>query len=156
MSANKRYTANNRQNLQITVNLPDNKGQVTLTFHSGYGLKSEGYYLTNNETIQTALEQDLRFNKSYRLSEINNVPFAEYSARKAIAEKGKKEETEALPVDGFVKPVKELEVKTFPNYLSAKSWLCKNYTVMNYEITSKEILVSKYAEAGFEVKIQKS
>jgi len=149
--SNKRYIGNNRQNYQVTVNLPENKGQVTLTFNSGYGLRPESYLLTSDENVQAALEQDKRFNRSYRLTEIDNVPLSEYNARIAIAKKTKEEkEIKVLPVvDLEVK-----EVKTFANFLSAKSWLSKNYEVVYSELINKEILAAKYAEAGFELKIE--
>ncbi len=152
---NKRYIGNNRQNYQVTVNLPENKGQVTITFNSGYGLRPESFFLTSDEYVQAALEQDKRFNRSYRLAEIDNVPLAEYMAKKAIA--GKKETaskitTEEVLTNDNQKP----EVKTFANFLAAKSWLCKNYTAVYSELNSKEVLAAKYAEAGLELKIEKT
>lgn len=155
MSENKRYVANNRQNLQLTVDLPDKKGQITITFQAGYGLRREGYFLTNDEMIQSVLEGDARFNRSYRLSEINNVSLAEYNALKTIAE-NKETTTEVTSEEVLTDDTQKPEVKTFANFLAAKSWLCKNYTAVYSEMKSKEILTAKYAEAGFELKIEKS
>lgn len=133
---NKRYVANNRQNLQIIVNLP--KQQVTITFNSGYGLRREAYFITRNEELQKALEEDARFNKSYRLAEIDNMNISEYNARKAI-------ELSQMP-----EPTQDMEFRTNTD---AKEWINRTHGVPYAKIVNKAMLTIEYAKLGITLKI---
>lgn len=86
---NKRYIANNRQSLNLAVKL-QNDSTRTVEFNTGYGLKSEGYFLTDDPDLQKALEKDARFKKSYRLAEIDGVNIAEIEAKEAQENKSGK------------------------------------------------------------------
>lgn len=87
---NKRYTANNRQGLLIILMLPQG-GQMSIEFKGGYGIRNEAFYFTNQEEVQLALENDPRFGKSYRLSEVDGMDISEYLARKVIREREQEE-----------------------------------------------------------------
>lgn len=91
---NKRYVAINRQSLLLVVNVP-NGGYRNVEFLNGYGLLNEGYVLTNEPELQEILEKHPRFNQSFRLAEIDNVPVAEYEARKQIAQQKQKDAEKA-------------------------------------------------------------
>ncbi len=129
---NKRYTANNRQNLQIVIGLPA-KRQTTITFISGYGLKREGYFITENEDLQKALEKDDRFNRSFRLSEVDNMSIAEYNANADI--KKKKEQSE----------------KIFKTIQEAKDWLNANYNVPYNKLGNKTLCEKEFKNVGLEL-----
>ena len=83
---NKRYTANNRQGLLIILMLPQG-GQMSIEFKGGYGIRNEAFHFTNQEEVQLALENDPRFGKSYRLSEVDGM---DISARLFAKESRKK------------------------------------------------------------------
>ena len=135
--ASKRYVANNRANLQIVVTLPDS-GQVTITFNTGYGLRREGYFLTSNEAIQKAFESDKRYNLSYRLEEIDNIPLAEYEARKFL-------KSNEVPVSN---------VKTFRINNDAKDWINSHYGIPYSRLINKAMLTEEYAALGFELQFE--
>jgi len=146
MAVNKRYVANNRQSLMIIINHPG-LGQTTIEFKPGYGLRSEGYFLTNDPDMQDALENDKRYKKSYRLAEIDNMDIAEYTARKILSEK--KDETPKEPLT--------TEVDNSPNKISfetsqaAKDWLNKEHNVPFNQISNRKKIVDKATELGFNI-----
>lgn len=142
MALYKRYVANDLQNLQIIISLPGS-GQVTITFNSGYGLRREAYFLTDNETIQNALENDHRLNKSFRLAEINNMSVAEYEAR--------------LSIENAIKIAEEKDKKEnptpkeFPTISAAKTWLHHELNVPMAKLGNKAAVIEKALELGFEI-----
>ena len=81
MSA-KRYIAPNLKNYLMGVTLP---GGVTMTlrFNSGFGQGNNAFYITSDETIQKALERDVRYGRSFKLVQIDGVPIEEYNAIKS-------------------------------------------------------------------------
>lgn len=143
MPENKRYVANNRQSLLLILSLPGG-GQTSIEFRPGYGLQAEGYFLTNNEQVQEALEADKRFGKTYRLDEINNMPLTEYNARKSLKEKGIE-----LPKD-----TRLLEERVFPRVQDAKEWLEKDHNVPISLIGNRAKIIEKARELGFLVKFE--
>jgi len=143
MGLNKRYVANNLQNLQLIISLPEDNGQATITFNAGYGLRSEAYFITDNEDIQQALEKDQRLNKSYRLEEINNMSVVEHEAILSIEnatriaeEKDKKENPTP---------------KEFQTISEAKKWLHHELKVPIAKLGNKAAVVEKALEFGFEL-----
>lgn len=152
MAVNKRYVANNRQSLMIIINHPG-LGQTTIEFKPGYGLRSEGYFLTNDPEMQDALESDKRYEKSYRLAEIDNMDIAEYTARKIIAER-EKEESKELPKEN---PAEETEQdntpkkRSFETSQAAKDWLNKEHNVPFNQISNRKKIVDKATELGFNI-----
>lgn len=78
----------------LIAKLPENKGQLSIEFQSGYGMKREAYFITNNKEIQEVLEADKRFNNSYRLEEIDNINIAEYESLQTQKKDTKIEEPE--------------------------------------------------------------
>lgn len=147
MAVNKRYVANNRQSLVLILNDP-NMGQMTIEFKPGYGLRNEGYFLTNDPKVQQILEKDPRYNKSYRVDEIDNVPIAEYIARRTLN----------VPKDGGTKETvadeqgeKNPERKEFATAQEAKDWLNKEHAVPLNQITNKKKIVDKAIELGFKI-----
>lgn len=139
MSVNKKYVANNRQSLLLILMLPS-RGQISLEFNSGYGLNSEGFYLTNDEALQAVLESDKRFNKTYRLAEIDGISLVEYNARKEMRENN------LLPEEP-----KEPEPKSFRTSQDAKEWLHKEFAVPYALILNKDKIKAKALELGFDV-----
>ena len=141
MTPNKRYVANNRQNLQIIVSLPEDKGQTTITFQTGYGLRREAFCLTNDAVIQKALESDKRFNKSYRLEEIDGVPIAEYNARLALESAEKNE----------VNKESDLHEMKFDTVKDAKTWLNTEHHISFALLKNKETIKEEAEKLGFNV-----
>ena len=141
MKSNKRYVANNRQNLQIIVSLPGDQGQTTITFQSGYGMMKEAFYLTDNKIMQEALESDKRFNKSYRLEEIDGMPLIEYNAR--------------VELESGSKPAKEpkivLKDKHFDTVKDAKSWLNTEHQISFAVLKNKETIKEEAIKLGFNI-----
>ena len=136
---NKRYTANNRQSLILILILPTS-GQMSIEFKHGYSIHNEAYFLTNDATVQEALEKDQRFGKSYRLSEIDGMDVAEYNSRKDMKEAGVS--------DG---ESNELTPLSFPNAQTAKEWLHKDHSVPLALLTNKGKTYEKAKELGFEI-----
>lgn len=137
---NKRYTANNRQSLLLILMLPD-AGQMSIEFKHGYSLRNEAYFMTNDETLQEVLENDVRYNKTYRLTEIDGMDVAEYNSRKDLAESG--EMPEIMNSD--------LTPMSFPTAQAAKEWLTKEHAVPVIILANKGKIVEKAKELGFEV-----
>lgn len=159
-TVNKRYVANNRRSLTMGVRLQSGQS-YTIEFFNGYGLRNEGYFLTNNVEVQEALESDPRFNKSYRLEEIDNVNIAEYNAlqelkkRKVVvpAEEPKAEvitaETPAEPVDEVV--AEESKNLEFDNAQTAKNFLNKEHGVPFSQMKNKAAILKSAEELGFKI-----
>jgi hypothetical protein len=158
MAVNKRYVANNRQSLMLIIN--SGLSQQTIEFKPGYGLRNEGYFLTNDLAMQQALEKDHRYNKSYRLDAINNIPIAEWIARNTIAQKEKEKEDklvkEVNPVPGETEQKKDdvprvPEKVPFSTSQEAKDWLNKEHGVPFNQITNKKKIIDKAIELGLKI-----
>lgn len=137
MAVNKRYVANNRQSLVLVLVTGEN--QMSIEFKPGYGLRDEGYFLTNDLKVQQILEKDPRYKKSYRLAEIDNMDIAEYIARNIIKEKETPKEV-----------VKD-DMKPFTTSQEAKDWLNKEHAVPFNQITNKKKIIDKALELGFKI-----
>ena len=139
MSENKKYIANNRQSLSMVMVLPGG-GQHTIEFKPGYGLLNEGHYFTNDPKVQELLEKDKRFNKTYRLEEINNMNFREYNARKELGLL-KKEETKTNIIE-----------KEFETVNAAKDFFHDEpYGIGTSKLTTKAQVVAIGKELNFNV-----
>ena len=93
---NKIYVANNRQGLLLVIK-PTSTTQMSLSFNSGYGLRNEAYFGTDDPFLQEALEKDTRFGKTYRLERVNNMDVAEWNARQEL--KNSEVKTVKLPTE---------------------------------------------------------
>ena len=142
MAVNKRYVANNRQSLVLV--LVTGESQMSIEFKPGYGLRNEGYFLTNDLKVQQMLEKDSRYNKSYRLAEIDNMDIAEYIARNCIKDKENETPKEAVNDD----------TKIFTTSQEAKDWLNKEYKVPFNQITNKKKIIDKALELGFKIEFE--
>ena len=135
--------------VSFDISLKLKAGRKTISFAGKDVLKRERFFDTEDVEIQKALEATKDFGTYFYRS-------GEFDWMKAEALKAGKEE-DFMPDIETIKTLADLlpmEVKVFPNFLAAKSWLSKNYTVLYSELKSKEILTAKYAEAGFELKIE--
>jgi hypothetical protein len=143
----KKYVAINRKSLLIIIGLPDSNRQLSVEFSSAYGLNNEGFFYTKDELVQKALENDHRFNKSFRLAQIDNVDVAEYNARQEIS-KRQEEVTEINPV------VPEgPEVISFDNINEAKDFLVSK-GVGKKQIPNPVAIVNRAKELGFTIEIK--
>jgi hypothetical protein len=136
---NKRYVAINRSSLILIAKLPENKGQLSIEFQSGYGMKREAYFMTDKKEIQDVLEADKRFNNSYRLEEIDNIPVIEYEFRQAQKKDTKIEES-------------ELETITFGSINEAKDFLVSK-GIEKKKIPNPAAIANRGKELGFNIEI---
>lgn len=140
---NKRYTANNRQSLLLILIMPEG-GQMSIEFKHGYSLRNEAYFMTNDEILQEVLEKDARFNKTYRLTEIDGMDVAEYNSRKDMAKSGALSEA----------TTSELTPMSFPTAQAAKEWLTREHAVPVIVLANKGKIIEKAKELGFEVSFE--
>ncbi len=136
--ASKRYVANNRDSLLIILALPE-KRQASIEFIPGYSLRREGYFITSNETLQQALEEDARFGKKYRLAEIDGMLIEEYNARKALGLKDKSVEKEGQTE------------KSFKTVQQARDWLNREHNIPFTVLGNKARITEKACELGFQL-----
>lgn len=144
---NKKYTAINRTSLLLIANLPDKKGQISLKFNPGYGLNNDAYFVTDDKDIQDVLEKDARFNSTYKLATIDNMPVAQYNALKQLEEDKK---TGNLP---DIEPPKEIIQMSFDNINFAKDYLVTQCGVEKIKIPNPTAILNKAKELGFEFTI---
>jgi hypothetical protein len=142
---NKRYAAINRQNLILVVKSDEIPGKTfSITFTTGYGiLHPEAYFITNNPILQKVLENDPRFNDSYRLIQINGVELPEYYARQALAKQ--KASMPILPSKEDEQPEVEKQ-PVFSNVQAAKEWMNKKFDIPFSQINNKTKLLTKAKE----------
>ncbi len=168
---NKRYTAFNRQNFLLVVNVPGTTNQMSIEFSGGYGMSSEAYFFTNDIDVQNMLESDPRFNEKFRLTEIDNVPIAEYNARKEI-KAAKKEvvqkvevkpevvqeaKTEAEVIPAAPKEVVEkvaVKRNVFKNMQDARNYFASELKVPFHLTNNKQKLKEKAAELGVNIVLE--
>lgn len=165
MSVNKKYVANNRRSMLLI--LGGRGGQLTLEFKPGYGFSHEGCFLSNDESIQEALESDPRFNKSYRLAQIDNMDVAEFNARKVIKDSAtskpvpEKIKEEVVTPTGDQAPKEKVEetpqvpeIPSFKTIQDAKNWLNKVHKVPFSQLGNKKKIFAKVEELKLNIKIE--
>lgn len=138
---NKRYVAINRSSLILIAKLPENKGQLSIEFQSGYGMKKEAYFITNNKEIQDVLESDKRFNESYRLEEIDNINVVEYEFLQTQKE-------------SVVNDSNAIEKMPFNNINDARDFLANEpYNIERNKLNNPKSILNRAKELGFEFEI---
>ena len=125
----------------LIAKLPDNKGQLSIEFQSGYGMKREAYFITNDKEIQDVLEADKRFNNSYRLEEIDNINIAEYEFRQT---------QQGSSVDKTT----TLEKMQFNSINDARDFLTSEpYNIDKTKLNNPKAMLNRAKELGFEFEI---
>ena len=138
---NKRYVAINRSSLILIAKLPENKGQLSIEFQAGYGMKKEAYFITNNKEIQDVLESDKRFNESYRLEEIDNINVVEYEFIQTQKE-------------SVVNDSNAIEKMQFNSINDARDFLANEpYNIERNKLNNPKSILNRAKELGFEFEI---
>jgi len=144
MTPNKKYKSINRSGLLIVIVSPESKRQFTIEFKPGYGRNAEGYYYTNDPVVQEAIENDKRFNKSFKIDKINNLSIHEYNAKTKSSKQG-----EVVP------PTVVFVEKMFKNVNAAKDFFRADpYKVPVSKLATKALIVAKGKTLGFETKFE--
>lgn len=149
---NKIYVANNRQGLLLVIK-PTDTTQISINFNSGYGLRNEAYFGTDDPKLQESLEKDARFGKTYRLERVNNMDVAEWNARQDLEKTGKiKSIDTVIPEAEETNPNKEI---TLDNAQAAKNFLnAEPYNIPFNQMKNKTAIFEEAKKLGLSLKLK--
>ena len=149
---NKIYVANNRQGLLLVIR-PTNTTQISINFNSGYGLRNEAYYGTDNPELQESLEKDARFGKTYRLERVNNMDVAEWNARQKLKKAGEiKSINTVTPATEESNPNEEI---ILDNAQAAKNFLnAEPYNIPFNQMKNKAAIFEEAKKLGLTLKLK--